>query len=217
MKNTLLIFGTPNFNNSLYEIKEYLDFSLLFYKKNFLLEPPISAINSVLVDADVCEDSELLTEINNIKNIPILLLGKLVSHNIENLTYNDKIVLPTGLIEINSRIKNLAISETFNKNSSIRIKDYVIDKNEKILKKGNLSISVTEREIQLIELLFNEKKPLPKSVILKKIWNYSEDADTHTIETHIHRLRKKIFNKFKEENFITYVKSGYSILKKEIK
>jgi len=211
MKNTLLIFGTPNFNNSLYEIKEYLDFSLLFYKKNFLLEPPISAINSVLVDADVCEDSELLTEINNIKNIPILLLGKLVSHNIENLTYNDKIVLPTGLIEINSRIKNLAISETFNKNSSIRIKDYVIDKNEKILKKGNLSISVTEREIQLIELLFSEKKPLPKSVILKKIWNYSEDADTHTIETHIHRLRKKIFNKFKEEKFIKYVKSGYSI------
>ena len=211
MKNTLLIFGTSNFNNSLYEIKEYLDFSLLFYKKNFSLEPPISAINSVLVDADVCGDLELLTEINNTKNIPILLLGKLASQNVGNVTYNDKIVLPTNLIEINSKIKNIIMSETFNKNSSIRIKDYVIDKNEKILKKGNLSVSVTEREIQLIELLFSEKKPLPKSVILKKIWNYSEDADTHTIETHIHRLRKKIFNKFKEENFITYVKSGYSI------
>jgi DNA-binding response OmpR family regulator len=74
-----------------------------------------------------------------------------------------------------------------------------------------LSVTITEREIQLIELLFNEKKPLSKNTLLNKIWKYSNDADTHTVETHIYRLRKKIFSKFNDENFIINFKTGYSI------
>ena len=115
------------------------------------------------------------------------------------------------LLDLLKKVSLLIISAKFILNSSIKIKDYTIDKNEKLLKKGNLSTSITEREIDLIELLYNEIHPVSKNVILKKIWNYSEDADTHTIETHIHRLRKKILNKFNEENFIIYSKSGYSI------
>ena len=65
--------------------------------------------------------------------------------------------------------------------------------------------------MQLIELLFNKKKPLSKKIILKEIWKYSDDADTHTVETHVYRLRKKILNKFNDENFITNSKLGYSI------
>ena len=79
------------------------------------------------------------------------------------------------------------------------------------LKKKNLSITITEREIQLIELLYNSSNPLSKNVILKKVWKYADDADTHTIETHIYRLRKKILSKFKDENFILNFKDGYSI------
>jgi len=86
-----------------------------------------------------------------------------------------------------------------------------MDKNEKKLKKENLSITITEREIQLIELLFNEKKPVSKNIILKKVWKYSDDADTHTVETHIYRLRKKILTKFHDENFIFNSKTGYSV------
>ena len=70
---------------------------------------------------------------------------------------------------------------------------------------------VTEREIQLIELLFNEKKPLSKNHILKRVWKYADNADTHTIETHIYRLRKKILSIFKDKNFIINSKDGYSI------
>ena len=80
-----------------------------------------------------------------------------------------------------------------------------------MLEKDNLTISVTEREIQLIELLFKATKPLTKNIILKEVWNYSDDADTHTIETHIYRLRKKILSKFKDDNFIINTKAGYSI------
>ena len=90
----------------------------------------------------------------------------------------------------------------FNENSSVKIKDYTLDKNEKKLKKQDLFITVTEKEVHLIELLFNEDKPLSKTVILKKVWKYADDADTHTVETHIYRLRKKISNKFQDENFI---------------
>jgi DNA-binding response OmpR family regulator len=59
--------------------------------------------------------------------------------------------------------------------------------------------------------LFNDKKPLSKNKLLKKIWKYSDQADTHTVETHIYRLRKKIFSKFNDEKFIVNFKEGYSI------
>jgi DNA-binding response OmpR family regulator len=106
---------------------------------------------------------------------------------------------------------SLLTTVTFNKNSSVKIKQYTIDKNEKKLKSNNLSITVTEREIQLIELLFNEKKSLSKNNLLKKIWKYSENVDTHTVETHIYRLRKKIFVKFNDDSFIVNSKAGYTI------
>jgi DNA-binding response OmpR family regulator len=120
-------------------------------------------------------------------------------------------MLPLSLIEISNKISNLIIVKKFNQNSSIKIKEYTIDKNEKKMKRNDLSITITEREIQLIELLFNEKKPISKNGLLKKIWKYSEDVDTHTVETHIYRLRKKILNNFNDENFIINTKAGYSI------
>ena len=113
--------------------------------------------------------------------------------------------------EFNSKVINLITSKKFNQNSSIKIKEYIIDKNEKKLTIDDSSITVTEREIQLIELLFNEKKPISKKIILKKVWKYSEDADTHTVQTHIYRLRKKILEEFNDENFIINTKLGYTI------
>ena len=83
--------------------------------------------------------------------------------------------------------------------------------NIRVLKRDNLFITITEREIQLIELLFNEKKPITKNILLKQIWKYSEGADTHTVETHIYRLRKKILAKFNDDSFIINSKTGYSI------
>ena len=70
-------------------------------------------------------------------------------------------------------------------------------------------IILTEKEVQLIELFLNNKKPISKDNILSSVWNYASDADTHTVETHIYRLRKKIFDKFMDENFILNNKYGY--------
>ena len=210
-KNSLLVFGTKNFNNSLNEIKEHLNFSLVFFEKDTFSKNSFLAINFILVECKVCNDEEILSQINNVKNKPILLLMSQAQNNSLGIRYNKKVILPLSLSIIGKEIENLITSVKFSKNSSIKMKEYIIDKNERKLKKGNLSIKLTEREIQLIELLFSEAKSLSKNFILKKVWNYSEEADTHTIETHIYRLRKKIFVKFKDESFIVNSKAGYTI------
>jgi len=217
MKNTLLIFGTKNFNNSLKEIKEYLNLSLVFFENDALLELSIPEINAVLIDNEFCNDVNILNSISKINNKPILLIENKDFSSINNIKYNEKITLPLNLTDFSNKITNIIMSFKFNKNSSIQIKDYTIDKNERKLKKKNLFIVITEREIELIELLFNKKKPLSKKYILKEVWKYAEGVDTHTIETHIYRLRKKIISKFNDENFIINSKTGYSIWKKEIK
>ena len=75
---------------------------------------------------------------------------------------------------------------------------------------------LTEKEVQLLELFLNSNKPISKDFILSSVWNYASDADTHTVETHIYRLRKKISEKFMDDEFILNTKDGYCLWKKEI-
>ena len=101
--------------------------------------------------------------------------------------------------------------KNFNKNSSIFIKEYKLDKNEKKLVKDKNNIALTEKEIQLLELLLINKKPISKNKILKEVWKYSTSADTHTVETHIYRLRKKFKTEFGDDDFILNEKDGYTL------
>ncbi len=117
--------------------------------------------------------------------------------------------LPTNIKEINSVVESTAAKKKFNKNSSIEVKNYLLNKNEKKLSKLNQFINLTEKEVQLLELFLNNKKPISKDNILSSVWNYSSDADTHTVETHIYRLRKKVTDKFMDEKFILNNKDGY--------
>ena len=209
MKNKLAIFGTKNFNNSLDEIKEDLGFSLIYFDFRTSNKLLFSSISAVIIDNKIFENRTILPTVNEISNIPILLLE---NHNYKmECKFDEKISLPINLMELKSKIINLITAYKFHENSSVPIKKYILDKNEKKLKAENKFIIITEREVHLIELLFNEKKPLTKKDILKKIWKYADDADTHTVETHIYRLRKKILNQFQDDNFIINVKSGYSI------
>ena len=213
MKTNLLIFGTKNFNNSIEEIKDYLEFSLIYFDFNQFSEDLVTASSAVIVDYQICENKNILNIINQIFNKPILFLGN--QNSLTKCNYDDITNLPISITELKNKIINLITSYKFNKNSSIEIKNFFLDKNEKKLKKKKLFITITEREVQLIELLFNEQNPLSKNTILKKTWKYADDADTHTVETHIYRLRKKILDVFKDDNFIVNSKLGYSIEKKK--
>ena len=95
--------------------------------------------------------------------------------------------------------------------SKNELKDYILDKNERTLKKNNIHLKITEKEINFIENLHVSSKPLSREFILKNIWNYSTDTYTHTVETHIYRLRQKIKNQFKDNSFIKNSKKGYSL------
>ena len=119
------------------------------------------------------------------------------------------ITLPTSIKEINEIVETSFAKKQFNLNSSIKIKKYFLDKNEKRLIKDNFYIILTEKEIKLLELFLIKKKAISKNEILSLVWHYSEDADTHTVETHIYRLRKKIQEKFLDNNFILNNKDGY--------
>ena len=152
-------------------------------------------------------DHDKLKKIINIKDCLKVLARSKKSKIEEN--FDHIINLPTSIKEMNRIIEDIFAKKRFNKNSSIEIKSYILDKNEKKLVKKNNFVILTEKEIQLIELFLNSKKPISKKNILSFVWNYSSDADTHTVETHIYRLRKKIKDKFLDEEFILNDKDGY--------
>ena len=203
----VLSFGSENFNTSLEELKDYLNFDLTIANvnlENFLIDK----YDILLIHEDYLSDStqskkELLKKINKPK--------VLVTHSSAPTAniFSEKLLLPIYIKDLKQNIENLMIKKNFNKNSSIKIKSYILDKNEKKLMKNKIFISLTEKEIQLLELFLNNSNPLSKNQILEDVWKYSSDADTHTVETHIYRLRKKVKSNFSDEQFILNDKNGY--------
>ena len=74
-----------------------------------------------------------------------------------------------------------------------------------------MELQLSEKEVNFLILFSKTKKPINRNLVLKEVWNYSEETETHTVETHIHRLRKKILEKFGDENFIKNNNKGYYI------
>ena len=210
MNSDLLIYGSKNFNNSLKEVKEYLGFSLFFYDFSKKKTNVFNSIAGVIVDEDVLANFKNSNLLDEIKNKPILLI-QTSKKEVSEYFFSETLFLPISLFEMKNKINNNIAAFKFSLNSSIKIKEYILNKNEKKLSKSNFFISLTEREVQLIEVLYKEKNSISKSYILKKIWKYSDIADTHTVETHIYRLRKKIYSKFNDNSFIINSGDGYTI------
>ena len=192
------ILGSSSFSSTLNELKAFLKFNPLSDSSN--ISP-----NVILFHVDVLKDKSQKDYIEN-SNSAKICIGKK-----KDLNYNfdANLELPTSIKEINIIVEATSAKKRFNKNSSIEVKSYLLNKNEKKLSKLENFISLTEKEVQLLELLLNSEKPISKDDILSSIWNYSSDADTHTVETHIYRLRKKITDKFMDEKFILNGKEGY--------
>ena len=123
--------------------------------------------------------------------------------------FDENLELPATIKEINAIVENTSAKKRFSKNSSIEIKNYLLNKNEKKLSKSENFVILTEKEVQLLELFLSNKKPISKDNILSSVWKYSAESDTHTVETHIYRLRKKITEKFMDDKFILNNKDGY--------
>tara|TARA_A100000164_G_scaffold338447_1_gene332709 strand:- start:2108 stop:2737 length:630 start_codon:yes stop_codon:yes gene_type:complete len=207
-KIIVLSLGSKNFSTSLEELKDYLSFKLSVnvsdFENNLDHKYDVLLIHEDYLKKEI-QKLELLKNTNKIKILISVTKKPLPSF------VHTQLSLPISLKELNETIENSIAKNNFSKNSSIKIKDYILDKNEKKLKKNDSYILLTEKEIQLIELFLDNKKPIGKEKILKEVWKYAEDADTHTVETHIYRLRKKIKAKFFDVNFILNNKDGYHL------
>ena len=103
------------------------------------------------------------------------------------------------------------LKDKFNDQSFIKILDYTLDLNSRTISNEVGDLKLTEKEINIILFLKENKKPQKVNVLQNEVWGYLSDLETHTVETHIYRLRKKIFNKFKDNNFILSQNDGYLI------
>ena len=204
-KINVLAIGSENFNTSLEELKEYLNFKLTTINNN-LKKQALSNQDVLFIHENYLENNYDKKILENTDKIKILVFNSKISSSI---VFSDKLSLPTTIEDINQVIENSIVKKSFNKNSSIKIKNYILNKNEKKLIKEDNFILLTEKEIQLLDLLLINSDPISKNKILKEVWKYSLDADTHTVETHIYRLRKKIKSKFLDEDFIINNTNGY--------
>jgi len=192
MQNVFII----NFN-SLYEIldeiKENLSFKIIKFEneEDFKKNLDLDRLDYLVISET---DHKLL--LNNY----------IIDKNF--LGFND---LPLSLKKLLELINSKLIKLKFNQQSKITIKGYELNLNSKFFFKDNLKLKLTEKEIEIILYLNDKKIKHDVADLQKNIWGYSVDTETHTVETHIYRLRKKISDLFKDEKFILSHKNGYFI------
>jgi DNA-binding response OmpR family regulator len=131
-----------------------------------------------------------------------------------NLNVNNQLTLDELPINISKLIEKINIEFLklqFNNQSQIKIKDYIIDINSRQILSNNIKLKLTEKEINTITYLSNLNKPVSIVELQENVWSYQPDIETHTVETHIYRLRKKFLNTFNDKEFIISKKNGYQI------
>ena len=192
MQNVFII----NFN-SLYEILDEIKENLSFKIIKF-------------------ENKEYFKKKLDLNKIDCLVISKtdhklLLNDNITDKNFLDLNNLPLSLKKLLELINIKLIKLKFNQQSNVIIKGYELNLNSKFFSKGNLNLKLTEKEIEIILYLNNKKIKHNVTDLQKNIWGYSADMETHTVETHIYRLRKKISDLFDDEKFILSHKNGYFI------
>jgi len=162
------------------------------------------------------DNEEYIKNNLDLGTIDFLVISKtdhklLLNNNITDknfLVFND---LPLSLKKLLELINIKLIKLKFNQQSKITIKGYELNLNSKFLSKDNLKLKLTEKEIEIILYLNDNKIKHDVADLQKNIWGYATNMETHTVETHIYRLRKKIGDLFKNKNFILSHKNGYFI------
>jgi DNA-binding response OmpR family regulator len=145
-------------------------------------------------------------------NIPAIFLlnnsNFLSKNKISLLDFHISLILPIEILSFKEILNILITKYNFFKKSKIIIKGYEIDSNQRLIMKDGTKVKLTEKELELI-LALNKKSGLDKSFLLRNVWNYNSNLETHAFETHLHRLRKKINSNFKDNKFIIEKNSKY--------
>ena len=182
---TLVIYDFDTLYQILKEIDNYLNFKLINVDKNKLDKQNVFNMDNFLIASN--------KKINDIDN---------------------NIVIDQLPIELSKLVENININflkKKYNQQSDIYLGPYKLNLNSRKIFNEDKFINLTEREANIIFFLKNSKKPVNISKLQTEVWGHNSKLETHTVETHIYRLRKKILNVFKDNNFIKSSKSGYII------
>ena len=210
-KLNISIFGNKIFSEILSEVKLFYKYDFQYYDKLDLCVKD-AQIKNQLVIFYVTEKNKNLLKNLNIENFPKIFIKEIhIQKKIPIDALSEHITLPIKILNLEKKLVSLIAKTKFKKNSLISLGVYMIDKNERKLKKGDLTLQLSEKEVDFLILFSENKKPVTRNLVLQKVWNYSPESETHTVETHIHRLRKKILNKFGDNNLIKNNNNGYYI------
>ena len=182
--------------------------NLIIFKFNSLyhiLEELSADLNFKIIVVD--SDKSLIDTIKNLSNY--LIISNKKYSNIDNQFVLDNI--PINFFKLVEKINIEFLKLQFNSQSEVKINKYTIDLNSREMLIKNIKLKLTEKEINAITYLSKSSKPVSVDELQKNVWSYQSDIETHTVETHIYRLRKKILNKFNDNNFIISKKNGYQI------
>ena len=174
---------------SLYHILEELGLDLKF--------------KTIFVDSE----KSLKDKVKNLSNY-------LIISNKKYLDLENQFVIENTPIKIFKLVEKINIEFLrlqFNSQSQVRVNNYTINLNSREMLMNDIRLKLTEKEINTISYLSKANKPVSIDELQKKVWSYQSDIETHTVETHIYRLRKKILNTFNDKEFIISKKNGYQI------
>lgn len=204
INNHLTILGSEAFSNILNEL-EFIN-TINDNNRKFLIK---------IIFAENLKIKQVKNYL--LENEPVIIFVShkdyLKKNNLHLLDFHVCLELPIEIISLKEIINILITKYSFFKKSKIIIKDYKIDCNRRIVTKKKVNIKLTEKELELI-LTLNKSNGLNKSSLLKSIWKHNYVLETHALETHLHRLRKKIYKYFKDENFIIEKDSLYYLVNK---
>tara|TARA_B110000971_G_scaffold183922_1_gene191521 strand:- start:1002 stop:1598 length:597 start_codon:yes stop_codon:yes gene_type:complete len=193
----IYIVDFPNLHNILSEVKNLFNFKI----KNF-------TSFKIFLEADEC------TQVNDINSIIIvnkkkqefLLSKKTIDKNI--LIIDE---LPLRIEKLIYKINIQLIKQHYSIQSKVNVKGYMLDLNKRIIKNESQELKLTEKEINIILFLLKSEKAQSINNLQESVWKYSRGLETHTVETHIYRMRKKFLEKFNDNNFINSVNNAYKI------
>ena len=152
-------------------------------------------------------ENSLSTKIKNLNN-HVIISNEKYSDIGSQLILKNKPISIYNLVEL---INIEFLKQQFNSQSRVKINDYSIDLNSREMLINNKKLKLTEKETNTITYLSKSNKPVSINELQEKVWSYQSDMETHTVETHIYRLRKKILNTFNDNEFIISKKNGYQI------
>ena len=199
--HNIIIFEFDSLYKILSEIKNNLPFKINNLKK--LESKDSNFVEYSLVITNYINKNFLLKERKIDKN-KILFLTKEKKNN-QHITY------PIQIKNLIEKINIKLIKQKYNNQSYLKVSNYILNLNSRIISKNNNSLKLTEKEINIILFLNDHKNPQKVSILQNQVWGYLSELETHTVETHIYRLRKKINDHFYDCNFIISTHDGYLI------